>query len=281
MRPSPPQSRVTLRTIRRWVQQNQRFPMLTCYDATTASWLWRGGVGCLLVGDTAAQVILGHDTTLPATMPFMLEITAAVRRGAPDAFVMADMPFGSYQCGEDQAVQHAIQFLMQGLADTVKLEVSAAHAPLVTRLSGAGVPVVAHIGSRPQQVRLRGGYGAVGRTQQEADRLVALAREMVGCGAVMLLVEAVPNQVGAAIVSAVADTVADVGCDPVPVIGCGAGPACHGQVVVLHDLLGMTPWQPPFASPIDQLGDRISATASQWANQVQSGQYPKPSDAKP
>ncbi|MEE9212907.1 MAG: 3-methyl-2-oxobutanoate hydroxymethyltransferase, partial [Phycisphaeraceae bacterium] len=132
-------ARVTLRTLRKWVKAGERFAMLTCYDATTATWLWRGGVRCLLVGDTAAQMILGHDSTLPATMPFMLEITAAVRRGAPDAFVMADMPFGSYQCGQDQAVHNAMRFLTEGMADVVKLEVDASFAPLVERLSHAGV----------------------------------------------------------------------------------------------------------------------------------------------
>ena len=107
------EARTTLRTIKRWVREAKPIAMLTCYDATTASWLWRAGVGAMLVGDTAAQVILGHDSTLPASMDFMVEITAAVRRGAPDAFIMADMPFGSYQCGDDLAVSNAMRFLTQ------------------------------------------------------------------------------------------------------------------------------------------------------------------------
>lgn len=263
-------SRVTLRLIRKWVQAGQRFAMLTCYDATTASWLWRGGVQCLLVGDTAAQVILGYDSTLPAKMSFMLEITAAVRRGAPGAFLMADMPFGSYQCGDDRAVQNAVQFLTDGSADAVKLEVSAAYGPLVARMSQAGIPVVAHIGSRPQQVRAKGGYGAAGRSKAEAKELVETARVMVEQGAAMLLVEAVPAEVSAEIVAATAST-ADR--PIVPVVGCGAGTACHGHVVVLQDLLGLTPWQPPFAKPMADFGSKLSQVASQWVETVRSGRY--------
>jgi len=265
--------RVTLRTIRGWVKNKQRFAMLTCYDATTASWLWQGGVKCMLVGDTAAQVILGHDSTLNAKMPFMVEITAAVRRGAPDAFVMADMPFGSYQCGDDLAVSNAIRFLTQGSADAVKLEVSDAHLPLVSRLSEAGVPVVAHIGSRPQQVRAQGGYGPVGQTKAQGQALVATAKAMVESGATMLLVEAVPAQVSAKIVEAVDSATASTDRAVVPIIGCGAGPACHGHVVVMQDLFGLSAWQPPFAKPMADIGSQIKSAAGAWVDLVESGQY--------
>lgn len=264
---------ITLRTLRKWAGEKKPFAMLTCYDATTASWLWRGGVKTLLVGDTAAQVILGHDSTLPATMPFMVEITAAVRRGAPDAFVMADMPFGSYQCGDDAATQNAMLFLSRGNADAVKLEVDETFCPLVRRLNSAGVPVVAHVGSRPQSVRRTGGYSSAGRTPDEARRIIDTAVAMVESGAAMLLVEAVPQEVSAKIVEAVAQR--GPGGTPVPVIGCGAGPACHGHVVVLHDLLGMTAWQPPFAKPAAALGEQLQSAAAAWAKLVESGAYLK------
>lgn len=266
-------TRITLRTVRRWVAEGRRVPVLTCYDATTAAWLWRGGVECLLVGDTAAQVILGHDSTLPAEMDFMVAITAAVRRGAPEALIMADMPFGSYQCGQDEAVRNAMRFLTQGMADVVKLEVGLPAAGLVERLSEAGVPVVAHIGSRPQLVKTRGGYGAVGRTTRQAQEVVATAAEMVERGAAMVLVEAVPAEVGQQVVEAVAKAAAQHDRPTVPVIGCGAGPACHGHVVVLHDLLGLSDWQPPFAKPIADLGRQISSLAGQWVELVRSGRY--------
>ena len=266
-------SPTTLRTIRDWVKANQRFAMLTCYDATTASWLWRAGVKCLLVGDTAAQMILGHDSTLRAPLPFMLEITAGVKRGAPGAFVMGDMPFGSYQCGDDEAVRNAIRFLTDGAADAVKLEVGDASVPLVKRLTDAGVPVVAHIGAKPQHVRVHGGYGPVGRTQDEADALVETARSMVEHGAVMVLVEAVPAEVSQEIVEILTKTAADNDQPMVPVIGCGAGPACHGHVVVLHDLLGLSPWQPPFARAQVDMSQQLITAAGRWVEMVESGRY--------
>lgn len=269
----PSDPHITLRTLRKWAQEKHPFAMLTCYDATTASWLWRGGVKTLLVGDTAAQVILGHDSTLPATMRFMVEITAAVRRGAPEAFVMADMPFGSYQASEDAAVRHAMQFLSQGNADAVKFEVDETFCPLVKRLNAAGVPVVAHVGSRPQRVRRTGGYGSAGRTAKDAKKIVDTAVAMVDHGAAMVLVEAVPAEVSARIVKALSKR--GPRGTPVPVIGCGAGPACHGHVVVLHDLLGLTPWQPPFAKPMANLGEQIQATAARWVDRVASGKYLK------
>jgi len=283
------EKRLTLRDMRRWAREGTPFAMLTCYDATTAAWLWRGGVRTLLVGDTAAQVILGHDSTLPATMDFMVTITAAVRRGAPHALVMADMPFGSYQADAAEAVRNASRFLKEAGADLVKLEVSDADADLVERLTSAGVPVVAHIGSRPQQVRAEGGYRSAGRSEAEAERLAETGSLMAARGVAAILVEAVPAEVGKRLVEA-----ANAGPAPVagpgirqvnadhnpagvttPVIGCGAGPSCHGHVVVLQDLLGMTDWQPPFVTPTGDIGQMIKAAASEWVELVQSGEYLK------
>lgn len=265
-----PDRRVTLRDWRKSAENNQTFAMLTCYDATTAKWLWRGGVSSFLVGDTAAQLILGHDSTLPAKMPFMLELTAAVRRGAPNALVMADMPFGSYQADEAEAVRNAIAFIQDAGADCVKLEVDGSHATLVEKLALAGVPVVAHIGSRPQQVRVDGGYKAAGRDAREADVLVDTAQLMIAMGATALLVEAVPDAVSQRIVDKARHPRTG---ERIPVVGCGAGPACDGHVVVLQDVLGMSDWQPPFAPPLAELGPAIQDAAGKWCAQVESGQY--------
>lgn len=266
-------ARVTLRTVRNWVRCGEKFAMLTCYDATTAGWLWRGGIRCILVGDTAAQMILGHDSTLPVSMQFMVEITAAVRRGAPDVFLMGDMPFGSYHASADQAVQNAIRFLKEADADVVKLEVDASSVPLVERLSQSGVPVVAHLGSLPQHVRAEGGYRVAGRSIKEANSLVNTAERMVRAGAVMILVEAVPAEVSQRVVVAVEQ----VGNDRViPVIGCGGGPPCHGHVVVLHDLLGLTSWQPSFAKPVVNYGQQLQSVAATWSDQIAKGRYPGP-----
>jgi len=257
--------KITLRDVRRWVEQRQPFAMLTCYDATTARWLWRGGIRTLLVGDTASEMILGHESTLPVEMDFMVQITAAVRRGAPQAMIMADMPFGSYQCGDREAMANAVRFIKQGQADWVKLEVDASFGKLVERMARSGVPVVAHIGSRPQMVRATGGYQRAGRDQAQEDELVETARLMVEVGASAILIEAVPQQVAERVVERVRQAQGDA---IVPVIGCGAGPACDGQVVVLHDLLGMTDWQPPFARPLMNMGKQISQLAQKWIEQV-------------
>jgi len=254
---------VTLRTLHRRVRDDQKFAVLTCYDATTATWLMRGGVDVLLVGDTAAEMILGYESTIHAPLDFMVTITAAVQRGAPHAFVMADMPFMSYQADDAEAIRNAGRFMTEGRAAAVKLEVDIAHGDLVQRMTHAGVPVVAHIGSRPQQVAMTGGYRAAGRTAAEARRLVETAELAEARGAVMLLIEATASEVSQRIVERVS----------IPVIGCGAGPACHGHVVVLQDLLGMTDWQPPFAPPAAQLGNAIQRAASDWVEKIRSGDY--------
>ncbi len=258
---------VTLRTIRRFVAQNRKFACLTCYDATTARWLERAGVPVLLVGDTAAEMILGYPGTIHAPLDFLITITAAVRRGAPDTFVMGDMPFMSYQANEADALLNAGRFLTEGMADAVKLEVDRSWAGLIEKMARAGIPVVAHIGSRPQLSKRRGGYRSVGRTAAQARQLVADAVAMEAAGATMLLIEATPAEVSQHIVQKTS----------VPVIGCGAGPACHGQIVVTQDLLGLTDWQPSFARPISRLGEELVAAARRWANMVHAselGEHP-------
>ena len=263
-----PSKRVTMRTLRRRIARGRKLAMLTCYDATSARWLARGGVDLMLVGDTAAQMILGHDSTLPVRSAFLIELCAAVRRGAPHAYIMGDMPFGSYQCGDDLAMQQAVEFMTTGSVDCVKLEVDDAMAPLVRRMSSAGIPVVAHIGSRPQQVRHEGVVRSQGRTSAEADAIVAAAKVMLDAGAEMLLIEATPAEVSQRVV-ALAEQYPGLP----PVIGCGAGPACHGHVVVLHDLLGMTDWHPAFVHPVGQFGEQLQAAAAAWRSLVESGDY--------
>jgi len=266
--------RTTLKHLRQWAKADTPFPMLTCYDATTAGLLYEAGIRVMLVGDTAAQMILGHDATLHAPFDFMLQITAGVRRGAPNALIMGDMPFGSYQCGDDEAMKHATAFLKQGMADCVKLEVDESYAPLVDRMTRAGIPVVAHIGSLPQHVRSKGGYCSAGKTRSEADSVLVDAKAMLGAGACMFLIEAVPDQVTASVQGLVHKHAEETG-TVVPIIGCGAGPDCHGHVVVLQDLLGMTHWQPAFAKPMVDVGEQITTAASRWVKLVQGKQYLK------
>lgn len=259
--PSPLVRPVTLRTIAKWHTTGEKFAALTCYDATTARWLQESGVPVLLVGDTAAEMILGYPSTIHAPLEFLITITAAVKRGAHNCFVIADMPFMSYQADDADGLRNAARFMTEGMADAVKLEVDGSFAPLVEKMARAGVPVVAHIGARPQQSKLRGGYGSVGRNAEEAQRMVQDAIAMEKAGAVMLLIEACPNELSQRIVEVT----------KIPLIGCGGGPACHGQIVVLQDLLGLTTWQPSFAAPIVRLGDHLINAAHQWIEKVRTG----------
>ena len=259
--PDPTHAPVTVRSLQRAMRERKTFAALTCYDATTARWLERAGVPVLLVGDTAAEVILGHPNTLHAPLDFLIMLTAAVKRGAPRTLVMADMPFMSYQADEAEGVRNAGRFMTEGHADTVKLEVDASFAPLVARMTRAGIPVVAHIGSRPQHAKQVGGYVAAGKTADDAVKILEDADAMIAAGATMLLIEATPVEVTEEVVRR----------SPVPVIGCGAGPVCHGQVVVTHDLLGLTERQPPFALPILALGKQLTEMAESWKARVRTG----------
>ncbi|MBS0192481.1 MAG: 3-methyl-2-oxobutanoate hydroxymethyltransferase [Phycisphaerales bacterium] len=249
---------VTIKTLRKMASSGEPFAALTCYDATTAKWLQRAGIHVLLVGDTAAEVVLGYSRTIDMPLDVLVALTAGVKRGAPETVVMADMPFLSYHGSEDEAIRNAGRFLTQGLADIVKLEADESFAPLVQKIARAGIPVCAHVGTRPQQVALTGGYTAAGKTPKQAAQIVADAVALERAGAVMLLIEAVPDQVTEDVLKATT----------VPVIGIGAGPAPHGQVLVLQDLLGLTDRQPPFAHPIAQLGTSIQTAAQKYVQMV-------------
>jgi len=257
----PLEKPVTVRTIEQMASRGERFAALTCYDATTARWLQEAGIPMLLVGDTAAEMILGLPSTIHAPLEFMITITAAVRRGAPKCLVMADMPFMSYQADVAEAMRNAGRFMTEGMADAVKLEVDRSHVPLVERMASAGVPTVPHLGLRPQQVKREGGYRAAGRTHAAARELVAAAVEFEQAGATMILLEAMPAEVSEQIVKKT----------NVPVISCGAGPACHGQIVVLQDILGMTERQPPFAPALAPVGEAVARAAATWRDRVQRG----------
>jgi len=240
------------------VRDAEPFACLTCYDATTARWLERAGVHVLLVGDTAAEIVLGFDSTVHMPLDFAITLTAGVKRGAPNSIVMGDMPFMSYQADDAEAIRNAGRFITEGFADIVKLEADASFAPLVKKMTRAGIPVCGHIGSKPQQGGLTGGYQSSGRTANSAEQVVQDAIELERAGCILLLVEAVPPEVAEAITERTT----------VPLIGIGAGPSCHGQILVLHDLLGMTNWQPKFASAACDMGHDIQRHAREWVRKV-------------
>jgi 3-methyl-2-oxobutanoate hydroxymethyltransferase len=262
--PNPLPTKFTLNDLRAARTNGHKVAMLTCYDYTTAGLMQEAGVPSLLVGDSAANVILGHSSTLPVSLDFMIEITAAVRRGAPNVLLVGDMPFGSYQASAAQGVRNVARMLKLTGCDCIKLEVADGHSKLVKRLADAGVAVMAHIGLRPQTVGLLGGYRSQGRTALSADAIVETATRMQEAGAAALLLEAVPAEVTTAVVAATT----------VPVIGCGAGSACHGFVIVTHDGLGLTPSRPKFAPLLQDLKGPLQSAFAEYVKQVTTGQYP-------
>jgi len=254
----------TMADLRAARESGTKVPMLTCYDFTTARLMQEAGIPALLVGDSAGNVILGHPTTLPVSFDFMIELTAAVRRGAPKCMVIADMPFGSYQASVAQGVKNVVRMVQLSGCDCVKIEAAGSHLRLVRRLSDAGVAVMAHVGLRPQSIGLLGEFKAQGRTAVDADKIVQCAIRLANAGAAAILLEAVPPEVSAAVVREVA----------VPVIGCGAGPACHGFVFVAQDALGLSPRKPKFVPALGDLATPMLEAFRTYIRLVDRGEYP-------
>jgi 3-methyl-2-oxobutanoate hydroxymethyltransferase len=246
-------------------RQGRKIAAVSCYDYTTARLLAQTGVDMILVGDSAAQVILGHDSTLPATMDFMVAITAAVRKGAPDVCLVADMPFLSYQLGAYEAVKNAGRFAVECGAQIIKIEASSAYLDVIKAISDAGLSVMAHIGIRPQSISRIGRFKAEASTAEMAAELIALAGQMTNTGAVSLLLEGVCTEVAQIITDR----------SEVPVIGIGSGPGCDGQILIAPDILGLTQGpKPRFAKSYANLADATVAAFADYARQVKAGQYP-------
>jgi len=256
--------KVTLADIRALRVAKQRMAMLTCYDFTTARLMHEAGVPIILVGDSAASVILGHPNTLPVSLSFMIEITAAVRRGAPNSFLLSDMPFGSYQASVAQGIRGVSKMVQRTGCDAVKLEVSDGSVELVKKLADSGVAIVAHLGLKPQAVGLLGGYRFQGRTAVEAEKIVASALLMEDAGAAAILLEAVPPEVAKAVVEKTS----------IPIFGCGAGPDCHSSVIVTQDALGLTPYRPRFVPALADHATPLKAAFTQYVDEVATGRYP-------
>ena len=224
------------------------------------------GIPAILVGDSASNIVLGHDTTLPISLDFLIDITAAVRRGAPLALLIGDMPFGSYQVSTEQALENVFRMIKSTNCDAIKLEATDEHAPLVKTLAAAGAAIIAHLGLRPQSVNTLGGYRFQGRTALEAQKIVALSLLMEQSGAAAILLEAVPPEVANAVIEVCS----------VPVIGCGAGPACHASVIVTHDALGLTKSQPRFVPTLADIATPLREAFARYIADVTSAKYPAP-----
>ena len=245
--------------------QNRKIVAVSCYDYTTAKLISQTEVQMILVGDSAAQVVLGFDSTLPATMDFMVAITAAVRRGAPNVCLVADMPFLSYQVGKSEAVKNAGRFAAEAGAQMIKIEASGAYLDVIKAVSDAGMAVMAHIGIRPQSISKIGRFKAEATTAEMALELITLAEQMIYAGAGSLLLEGTAAEVAEIITKR---------CE-VPVIGCGSGPGCDGQILIVPDILGLTQGpSPKFAKSYGNLADRTIEAFAEYSREIQAGQYP-------
>jgi 3-methyl-2-oxobutanoate hydroxymethyltransferase len=244
--------------------------MITAYDAPTARWGEEAGADILLVGDSLAMVVLGQESTLAVSLEEMLHHARAVARVARRCLVVGDMPLGSYQASVADAVRAGVRFVKEGGVHAVKLEgLWPAHARALTR---AGVPVMGHIGLTPQSVHRFGGYRVQGRTCAEAEILVDAARKLEAAGCFCMVLEGIPAPVAAVITRAVR----------VPTIGIGAGPGCDGQVLVVHDLLGISlPPRPRFVAPYAELGAAAVEAIGRWVGDVRGGRVPTAEQSYP
>lgn len=257
--------KLTLTDLSAMKERGEKIVMVTAYDAPGARLAEDAGIDIVLVGDTAAMVVLGHDSTVPVTMDEMLFLTRTVARTVERPLVVGDMPFGSYNVSDEEAVRNAVRFVKEGGADVVKLEGAGPSLSRAAAIVAAGIPVMGHVGLTPQTETMLGGFKTQGRTAARARRLVsdALALEAAGCFSVVL--EAVPTVVAARITEALT----------VPTIGIGAGAECDGQVLVYHDLLGLTEGRTPrFAKRYAQLAESIRGALKTYAEEVRNGSYP-------
>ena len=247
------------------VERRERIVMVTAYDYPSGRLADAAGMDIVLVGDSAAMTVLGHASTVPATMDEMLMLTRAVTRGAQRPLVVADMPFGSFQVSDEEAVRNGIRFVKEAGADAVKLEGAGPSLSRVLALVGAGIPVMGHIGLTPQSATMLGGFKAQGKTAAKARRLVEDAVALEDAGCFSLVLEAVPAPVAARIGERLT----------IPTIGIGSGPDCDGQVLVLHDVLGLYEGRSPrFAKRYADLATEIRSALERFAGDVRSGAFP-------
>ncbi|MFP4209253.1 MAG: 3-methyl-2-oxobutanoate hydroxymethyltransferase [Wenzhouxiangella sp.] len=259
-----PGRRMTIPEFRQRKQTGQPISMVTCYDAWSARLIAGSPIDCVLVGDSLAMVVYGHDSTLPVDIDTMAAHTAAVRRGAPEKLIVGDLPFLSYRCGRHEAVRNAGK-LMQAGAEAVKLEGADGNLETIHFLVESGIPVMGHVGLTPQSVHQLGGYRVQGREPEGSDRIKAQAQALQEAGCFALVLEALPSVLGEVVSAAL----------EIPTIGIGAGPGTDGQVLVLHDLLGFnTAFKPRFVRTwLDGASDVQGALAG-FHQAVLTGDFP-------
>ena len=263
----PAPSRYRTVHLQRAKEEGRRFAMLTCYDAMTAALFDAAGVEVLLVGDSVGNTVLGHSSTLPVTVEDMVTFSAAVVRGVSRAFVVADLPFGSYEESPEQAVRSAMRLVKEAGVHAVKMEGDERFVPHVEAMTAAGIAVMAHIGFTPQSEHVLGGYRVQGRGEGAADRMIASARALEAAGAFTVLMEMVPTDVARTVDEALT----------VPTIGIGAGDVTTGQVLVWQDMLGLSEGRRPrFVKQYADLHTVITDAVTAYRRDVLTGAFPAP-----
>ena len=258
--------RVTARSLQRRKGRGEPFSMLTAYDFAFARIFDQAGIDVLLVGDSVGNTVQGHETTLPVTLEEVIYHSRMVVRGADRSLVVGDMPFGSYQVSSEEAVRNAIRLVKEGGVAAVKLEGGRSARAAIERIVAAEIPVMGHVGLTPQSIHRMGGYRVQGRGEAGRERVIADALAVEAAGAFAVVLEGVPGDLAAGITERLA----------IPSIGIGAGAGCDAQVLVMHDLLGLTDWTPSFAKRYANLGGAASQAARQFAEEVAQGKFPGP-----
>ncbi len=258
-------SKVTVPDILRMKKEGKRIPVLTAYDYPTARILDEEGIPVILVGDSVGMVVAGYETTLPVTLEEMIYHSRAVARARKRALLVADMPFLSYQVSPEEAKRNAGRLLKEGMAEAVKIEGGKGMAETIKALVEVDIPVMGHIGLTPQSIHRMGGYRWQGRSREEKERLLEDAKAVEDAGAFSIVLEGIPADVAGAITEAL----------QIPTIGIGAGPHCDGQVLVLHDMLGLNPdFKPLFVKRYADLYQVIKGAIREYKKEVEGGLFP-------
>lgn len=258
-------SRITVNVLKEKKAKGEKIAMVTAYDYPSARMADEAGMDIILVGDSLGMAMLGYETTIPVTMDEMIHHTKAVARGVKNCFLVSDMPFLSYHLTPKQALANAGRFLQEGNAQAVKLEGGEEKVCIIEPLVGAGIPVMGHIGLTPQSVHQLGGYKVQGKEKDQAKKLLCDAKHLEDAGIFALVLECVPTQLAKAISQSI----------KIPTIGIGAGPDCDGQVLVWHDLLGITQdMKPRFVKKYANLHEDICSALRTYTNEVKEGKFP-------
>lgn len=260
--------KVTLRTLFNKAVKNEPISWLTCYDYPTAYFQEQAGIDMILVGDSLGMTMLGYDGTLPVTMEDMIRHTQAVRRGAPKAFLVGDMPYMSYQPSNEDAVRNAGRFMAEADCDAIKLEGGKAMAPRIKAITDAGIPAIGHLGLTPQSVAALGGFHVQGRGAAQAKEIMDDAKSLEEAGASLILLEMVPDRVTKMITDAADDCL---------IMSLGSGPDAHGQLLIYHDMFGLYPkFNPRMAKVYGNAGEVILEGLTCYVKEVGSKEFPQP-----